>query len=96
MRRFGFLRLAGLLLAAEALMPAQCVMCRTAMAAQAQAAGTINRAILILLLPAVALFCGVFLLAFRCPAPPGPDEEVRGDGGSAGCVDSNDAARTRD
>ncbi len=76
MRRIGFLRLAGMLFATEELMRAQCAMCRTAAAAQAHAAGTINTAILILLLPAVALFSGVFLLAFRCPAPPGPDVEI--------------------
>lgn len=57
---------AGLLLAAA---PAwgQCVMCQTAASAQqAQAAKAMNFAILILLLPAVTLFCGVIVFAFRC------------------------------
>jgi hypothetical protein len=40
-------------------------MCRTAAAQNAQAAKTINTAILILLLPALALFSSVFLLALR-------------------------------
>ncbi len=44
---------------------AQCSMCRTATAQNAHAAKTINAAILILLLPALALFSSVFLLAFR-------------------------------
>ena len=44
---------------------AQCSMCRTAAAQNAHAAKTINTAILILLLPALALFSSVFLLAFR-------------------------------
>jgi hypothetical protein len=44
---------------------AQCSMCRTAAAQNAQAAKTINTAILILLLPALALFSSVFLLALR-------------------------------
>jgi len=56
------------ILAAIASLPAfpQCPMCRTAVAAQGQgAADTFNSAILILLLPAVALFCGVFLFTWR-------------------------------
>jgi hypothetical protein len=45
---------------------AQCPMCRTAVAAQGQgAADTFNSAILILLLPAIALFSGVFLFTWR-------------------------------
>ncbi len=45
---------------------AQCPLCRTALAAQGSAAaGTFDHAILVLLIPAVSLFCGVFLFAFR-------------------------------
>jgi hypothetical protein len=45
---------------------AQCSMCRAAAAAQGpEAAKALNEAILILLLPAVALFCGAFVLAVR-------------------------------
>lgn len=45
---------------------AQCSMCRTA-ASQQGAAGAkaMNSAILILLVPAVAMFCGVFAIAIR-------------------------------
>ena len=65
--RFGFRTcLAAASLLAGSRLFAQCVMCRTAASAQgAHAAATLNRAILILLLPALALFSGVFLLAFR-------------------------------
>lgn len=52
---------------------AQCSMCRTALSAQGpEAAEAFNRAILILLVPAVVLFSSVFLLVFR--APKGGDE----------------------
>jgi len=45
---------------------AQCSMCRTAAASQGAAgARTLDRAVMILLLPAMALFCGVFWTAFR-------------------------------
>ena len=87
MRFLGSLRLSGLLLASVALLPGQCVMCRTAAAAQAQTARTINTAILILLVPAMALFGGVFMLVFRS-APGGEDEaaprDERVEGGHAG------------
>ncbi len=64
------------LLAAQAQLLAQCAMCRTAAAAQgAQAVSALNKAILILLFPAIALFSGVFLLAFRRPADRTPDNE---------------------
>jgi hypothetical protein len=54
----------GLLMAAAAW--GQCSMCRTAAAAQGAAAGkTLDHAVLILLVPAVTLFAGVFLAAFR-------------------------------
>jgi hypothetical protein len=44
----------------------QCSMCRTAAAAQGASAGkTLDHAVLILLVPAVTLFAGVFLTAFR-------------------------------
>ena len=44
---------------------AQCSMCWTAAAAQGHgAAHALNTGILLLLLPALSLFCGVFALAF--------------------------------
>jgi hypothetical protein len=53
-------------LAIGAPMWAQCAMCRTVAAAQGQAAArTLDQAILILIFPAMALFCGLFLLMFR-------------------------------
>lgn len=57
-----------ILLTAVAVAPAwaQCSMCRTAAAAQGDhAMHAMNAAILVLLVPAVVLFCGVFLLAKR-------------------------------
>jgi len=51
-------------------------MCKTAAAAQGpQAAQAMNRAILILLIPAVGLFSGLFLLAFRSRNAPSAEEE---------------------
>jgi hypothetical protein len=45
---------------------AQCAMCRTAAAAQSGAgAQAMDRAILVLLGPAVAMFCGIFISIFR-------------------------------
>lgn len=44
---------------------AQCPMCQAAAAAQSPAAArALNAGIVILFLPAVGLFCGVFLFAF--------------------------------
>lgn len=55
----------GLFLAAGAAL-AQCPMCRNAAAAQGpEAAGALDLAILVLLAPAVALFCGVYYFSFR-------------------------------
>ncbi len=57
------------MLAGSAPMAAQCSMCRTAAAAQdALAAQALDAGIVVLLVPAVALFTGVFLLAFRSDA----------------------------
>jgi hypothetical protein len=43
---------------------AQCSMCRTAVQGDA-AARTFDHAVLILLIPAVGLFCGIFIGIFR-------------------------------
>ncbi len=57
---------------------AQCSMCRTAAASQgAGAAGALNAAIVILLVPALALFCGIFLLAVGRQGPEGRGESPR-------------------
>ncbi len=60
---------------------AQCSMCRTALESQGpHAAGVINLAILVLLFPAVALFSGVYYVAFRSANPAQSEvehEEVR-------------------
>jgi hypothetical protein len=58
------LRLASCIAAGTISAAAQCAMCRTAMAAQHGGAGVFNKAILILLLPAVVLFSGTFLLVY--------------------------------
>lgn len=60
---------------------AQCSMCRTALESQGpHAASVINLAIIVLLFPAVALFTGVYWVAFRSANPVQSDvehEEVR-------------------
>ena len=45
---------------------AQCALCRTSAAAEgAEASAAVNLAIVVLLLPALALFCSVYWLLFR-------------------------------
>ena len=54
---------------------AQCPMCRTALASQGRSAtDAFDRAILILLVPAVTMFSGVLLLAFRMARSAGTEE----------------------
>lgn len=61
---------AAILLLANGRAWAQCPMCRTALESQGpHAAGVVNLAILVLLFPAVALFGGVCLVAFRSANP---------------------------
>jgi hypothetical protein len=62
------------LLAAQAQAFAQCSMCRTALESNPQLGGAIDKAIIVLLVPAVALFCGVYFLAFRYDDSKGTDE----------------------
>ncbi|HSB18336.1 MAG TPA: hypothetical protein VLE22_28045 [Bryobacteraceae bacterium] len=66
------------LVVAQSSLFGQCSMCRAAAAAQGpEAAKALNEAILILLLPAVALFCGAFILAMRGNRSSDPDESRR-------------------
>ena len=54
----------------------QCPMCRNAVAAQGpQAAATIDKGILILLVPAIVMFSGVLALTFRFRNSAGGDED---------------------
>jgi len=54
---------------------AQCPMCRTAVGAQGpEAARTVNLAIIVMFVPALALFSSVFVLSFRYRNSPRPDE----------------------
>ena len=56
---------------------AQCSMCRTAAAAQGpEAARAMNTGVLLLLTPAVALFTGIFALAFLCARGRGAEEHT--------------------
>ena len=55
-----------LLLAIARAASAQCSMCRTALSAQAEYAAVLNTAILILLFPAVFLFCAIGIFTIRC------------------------------
>ena len=52
-------------LAAALTASAQCAMCRTATSQSAPLAAGINKGILLLMLPAAALFLGVFAMALR-------------------------------
>ena len=55
----------------------QCSMCRTAAAAQGpEAARAMNMGVLLLLTPAVALFSGIFALAFWCARGKGAEEHT--------------------
>ena len=44
---------------------AQCSMCRTAAAANSASAKSLNLAVVVLFVPAMCLFCGVMLAAYR-------------------------------
>ena len=73
------LRLLAVAAAAGAQAWAQCPMCRTAAAAQGEAAArAFNAGILILFVPAVGLFCGVFLFAFLRKDAEGEQKATRG------------------
>ena len=57
-----------LLLAAGQTVSAQCAMCRSAIAGAPEAArlsSRLNLAVLVLLVPPVAIFCGIFYAVFR-------------------------------
>jgi hypothetical protein len=57
---------------------AQCAMCRTALAGVPEAArlsARLNLAVLVLLVPPVAIFCGIFYAVFRQRKSRGEDEE---------------------
>ena len=57
-------RLAGCIAAGATPAAAQCAMCRTALAAQHGSADVFNKAVVILLLPAMVLFGSTFLLVY--------------------------------
>lgn len=63
-----------LLSGAATLALAQCPMCRTAVESNPEIAGALNTGIIVLLTPAVALFTGVFFVAFRYHNSPTDDE----------------------
>lgn len=44
---------------------AQCSMCRTAVAANSASAKSLDLAVVVLFVPAMCLFCGVMLTAYR-------------------------------
>jgi hypothetical protein len=44
---------------------AQCAMCRTAAAASGASAKSLDMAVIVLFVPAMCLFCGVMLTAYR-------------------------------
>jgi hypothetical protein len=69
MRHLSLFRLLSLAATLAPAVSAQCSMCRTA---AAQANG-MDKAILVLFVPAVLLFCGVFVFAFRSQ---GDDDET--------------------
>jgi len=60
------MRLISAIFLACAAASAQCIMCRTAAGAQPHGASdAMDKAIVILLAPAVAMFCGIFVAIFR-------------------------------
>ncbi|MCW5980681.1 MAG: hypothetical protein KIT09_21555 [Bryobacteraceae bacterium] len=69
--RFGHLALA---LFASANAFGQCSMCRTALESNPEFGDAINAGILILLVPAVLLFSGVYAIAFRYHDSAEPDD----------------------
>lgn len=74
-----FLLVLAILLGAPSAALAQCAMCREA-AAQSGAEKALNLAILVLLIPTLVLFIGVFVYALRRkdePEPPGIDTPTR-------------------
>ena len=59
---------AAILLAAGPTVSAQCSLCRSALAGAPEAAklsARLNLAVLVLLIPPVAIFCGIFYAVFR-------------------------------
>ena len=69
------MRALAVMLVCQAAAWAQCAMCRTAAAAQGpEATSALNLAILILFLPAVGMFCGVYILSFRYKNSAAEDE----------------------
>jgi hypothetical protein len=58
---------------AAAPLAAQCSMCRTVAAAQGESAKVLDAAIIVLFIPAMALFSGIVLMAFRYRANPRAD-----------------------
>ena len=53
---------------------AQCSLCRLSVAQDASLGTAFNKAILLMLVPALAIFAGVFLLAVRSSPPRKTDE----------------------
>jgi len=69
-------RVAGVLVASAASAAAQCSMCRTAVSASGHRAGdTLDHAIIILLVPAVAMFGTIFLAVCHYGGSGGGEEE---------------------
>lgn len=56
---------------------AQCAMCRAAFdgASGATMAKSLNRGIIVLLIPPVAIFCGIFIAAIKYRKAPGEDSQ---------------------
>jgi hypothetical protein len=72
------------LLAAGQDVSAQCAMCRSALAGSPEAAklsARINLGVLVLLVPPVAIFCGIFYAVFR--QRKSPDKSARVDEGTS-------------
>lgn len=71
---------AAALLAAGQDASAQCAMCRAALGGAPEAAklsARLNLAVVVLLIPPVAIFCGIFYAVFRQRAARGEGEEER-------------------
>jgi len=72
--------LAACLLVASAPAFAQCAMCRTALTNSPEAAklaDNFNKAVFVLLIPPVLLFCGIFIAAFKFRKAPGEEGRAK-------------------
>jgi hypothetical protein len=85
------------LLAWSAPVLAQCAMCKNAVTGSPDAgrlSESLNLAIIVMLIPPVLIFCGIFFLAFRYRKARGADSQSTGGGGGAAPGEGGGRAKT--